>query len=236
MEQAILDWFLAAVPLPLSPNLAWMSNLCGPIQHSDFVVECFTPKIRKPIPKRIRRHFSIFWYTHRTDISLYIYHKNQLNVGKYTYQFMGVSRKFHPTKWPRRFSLAPSCLTPLLEQFKRGLGPNINICPLYKVYMGLTIKEPPIQNFFPPFSLRANSEAIQKVAQWLWSMRLFDEISKSKLLPTAATHSSLIRSIATWMKWMDLRKLENCLKVILFTFYYSKALLNHDWMTIYDLL
>lgn len=32
------------------------------------------------------------------------------------------------------------------------------------------------------------------------------------------------------------KKLTNCLKVILFTFYYSKALLNHDLMTIYDLL
>ena len=47
---------------------------------------------------------------------------------------------------------------------------------------------------FPP----PRSKAMQKVAQWLWAMRLFDEISKSKLLPTAATHSSLISSFETW--------------------------------------
>eukprot|EP00434_Breviolum_minutum_P043453 symbB.v1.2.038739.t1/scaffold6151.1/size20538/2 len=47
----------------------------------------------------------------------------------------------------------------------------------------------------------ATIHAMQKVAQWLSSMRLFDEISKSKLLPTAATHSSLIRSIEKSTEW-----------------------------------
>ena len=70
------------------------------------------------------------------------------------------------------------------------------------------------ENFPPP-----RSEAMQKVAQWLWALRLFDEISKSKLLPTAATHSSLISSFETWDEGERVNKnLEvfNCF-MILFT-------------------